>query len=122
MKIRWFLRVPMIICVATLAVLGVGFIVMLLWNELVPALFNGPVVTYWQAVGILILSKILFHGFGGRRGHHHRHGKREDMKRHFMRKMEDMTPEQREKFRRRWEWKFGACDIDDDVLPKTADD
>jgi len=40
-------------------------VVMLLWNALIPALFKGPVVTYWQTLGLLVLSKILFSGIGG---------------------------------------------------------
>ena len=42
----------------------VGYIVMRLWNWLMPELFGLPIVGYWQAVGILILAKIIF-GFGG---------------------------------------------------------
>lgn len=38
------------------------FITMSLWNWLVPALFHGPVLTYWQTAGIFILSKILLTG------------------------------------------------------------
>ncbi|WP_394974104.1 hypothetical protein [uncultured Croceitalea sp.] len=41
----------------------VGYIVMRLWNWLMPDLFGLPMVGYWQAVGILILAKIIF-GFG----------------------------------------------------------
>ena len=41
------------------------FVVMWLWNWLVPELFNGPVLTYWQTLGLFILSKILFSGVGG---------------------------------------------------------
>lgn len=41
------------------------FVVMWLWNTLVPELFNGPVLGYWQALGLLVLSKILFSGMGG---------------------------------------------------------
>ena len=44
------------------------FAVMWLWNWLVPELFSGPVVTYWQTLGLLVLSKILFSGIGS--GHH----------------------------------------------------
>jgi hypothetical protein len=43
------------------------YVVMLLWNWLVPELFNGPVVSYWQTLGILVLSKILFAGLGNGR-------------------------------------------------------
>ena len=58
---------------AGFGVLGVAaaflftYLVMLLWNALVPDLFNGPVLTYWQSLGILVLSKILFSGVGGGR-------------------------------------------------------
>ncbi|MEP7233963.1 MAG: hypothetical protein ABI778_01585 [Ignavibacteriota bacterium] len=48
-----------------------GFISMSLWNALVPELFHGPVITYWQALGLLLLGKIFFGGFHG--GHHRRH-------------------------------------------------
>lgn len=39
-----------------------GFVVMLLWNWLMPFLFGLPELTYWQAWGILILAQILFKG------------------------------------------------------------
>jgi len=42
----------------------VGYIIMRLWNWLMPELFGLPMVSYWQAVGILLLAKIIF-GFGG---------------------------------------------------------
>jgi hypothetical protein len=51
-------------------IMGVAFlalftyVVMLLWNWLVPELFNGPLLTYWQTLGILVLSKILLTGIG----------------------------------------------------------
>lgn len=42
-----------------------GAAVMVLWNGLTPALFDWKEVSYWQAIGILVLSRILF----GRWGH-----------------------------------------------------
>jgi hypothetical protein len=67
-----------------------GLVVMALWNWLVPSLFVGmKEITYLQALGILVLSKILF---GGLRGHGC-HG------RWHRRRWEQMTPEEREKFR-----------------------
>jgi len=42
-----------------------GFVVMWLWNWLMPMLFGLKELTYWQAVGIFILAKILFGGIGG---------------------------------------------------------
>ena len=41
-----------------------GWVVMALWNWLLPTLFGWPEVTFWQALGILALSRILFGGFG----------------------------------------------------------
>lgn len=43
-----------------------GFVVMHLWNWLLPALFGWRVITFWQALGLLVLSRILFGRFGGR--------------------------------------------------------
>jgi len=42
-----------------------GFVVMWLWNWLMPLIFNLPTLTYWQAAGVFILAKIIFGGFGG---------------------------------------------------------
>ena len=50
-----------------------GFISMSLWNALIPDLFHGPVITYWQSLGLLILGKLFFGGFGGKGGCHKRH-------------------------------------------------
>lgn len=69
-----------------------GYIVMSLWNGLVPPIFGGRVITFWQALGILVLSRILFGGFSGRRS-------REQRRARIIDKWERMTPEEREKFR-----------------------
>ena len=46
-----------------------GSLIMLLWNGILPDLFGFVTITFWQALGILVLSKILFGGFsGGHRG------------------------------------------------------
>ncbi len=77
---------------AILGVLVFGFVVMNLWNWLMPALFGLHAISFAQALGLLILGKILFGGFhrGGGRGRW-RSGMRE--------RWAQMTPEQREKFR-----------------------
>ena len=57
--------------------LALGFPVMWLWNWLMPELFHLPAITFWQAVGLLILSHLLFKGHYQGHGHwQHRHGKR----------------------------------------------
>ena len=64
-----------------------------LWNWLTPVLFGWKLINFWQAVGIVVLSRILFGGFRGRPGGggHWRHRMKE--------RWEQMTPEEREKFR-----------------------
>lgn len=81
---------------AMLALALFGLIVMKLWNWLTPALFGLHEITYWQAVGVLILSKILFGGF---RGGHGRHGEGKWRQRRMLQRWAQMTPEEREKFR-----------------------
>jgi hypothetical protein len=55
-------------------ILGVGFVflcgwvVMLLWNWLMPEIFGLKHVTYWQAWGLVILSHLLFKNFGSGHG------------------------------------------------------
>ena len=58
-----------------------GTIVKLLWNWLMPELFGWPQLTYWQALGLLALCRILFGGVGGRGGGSHRKFSREDKER-----------------------------------------
>ena len=81
-----------LLVIAALAVLG--GLVMLLWNAIVPELFSGArAIDYLQALGLLVLCRILFGGFrghGGWRGHRHwGHGR-----------WNAMTAEEREQFRR----------------------
>jgi H+/Cl- antiporter ClcA len=78
---------------AVLFVAAIGFVFMSLWNGLTPALFGWKMISYWQAIGLLILSRFLFGGFRGTlgRGGHWRH--------RMMERCEKMTPEEREKFR-----------------------
>ena len=53
-----------------IAIFILGLVVMLLWNALIPVLFHGPVLDYWQAVGLLVLTRVLV-GIRGRRGFMH---------------------------------------------------
>lgn len=69
-----------------------GFVVMALWNWLMPELFGLPRIGFWQAWGLFVLSKILFGGFRGQLGRHH-HG-------HLRERWAQMSDEDREAFRR----------------------
>jgi hypothetical protein len=50
-----------------------GAVVMWLWNWLMPVIFHLGVITYWQAVGLAILGRLLFGGFHHGHGHRGRH-------------------------------------------------
>ncbi len=70
-----------------------GVIVRALWNALLPHLFGWPSITFWQALGLLVLCRILFGGLGLRGGPPSR------VHRHVRERLEGMSPEERERFR-----------------------
>src|ERR1700751_1456101 len=74
-----------------------GFGTMMLWNWLVPSLFNGPHIIFWQAIGLLALSKILFGGHGRGWGGRGRCGGRGHWKQRMEERLKNMTPEEKEK-------------------------
>jgi len=81
-----------------LVLLLVGWAAMALWNWLLPGLFGFKTITYWQAVGLMVLSRLLFGGFRG--SPRTRDWKRDPGMRHRMfARWERMTPEERERFR-----------------------
>jgi hypothetical protein len=87
--------------IAPLAILGIvlfvaigGYIVQQLWNWLLPPLFAMHQVTFWQALGLLVLCRILFGGLGGHGGYRSR------FRRRMAERWEAMTPEEQERFRR----------------------
>ena len=97
-----------VIFIAPLAILGMllfvvigGEVVLHLWNWLLPPLFGWREVTFWQALGLLALCRILFGGFGF-------HGSgRSTFRRRMEERCEHMTPEERERFRQRMRERFG---------------
>jgi len=93
MRRKWVFIVPAAILGMILFITLGGFIVRELWNWLLPALFAFPRVTFWQALGILALGRILFGGFGFGGGHRGRHRRR------CGDRWEHLTPEERERFR-----------------------
>lgn len=74
-----------------------GFVTMWLWNWLMPAIFGVPAIRFGQALGLLVLSRFLLGGFRGRL---HAGGWRGgNWRLRMIERWEQMTPEQREKFR-----------------------
>lgn len=97
----WLLRGLKFFFFATLFVAAVGFLTMSLWNWLVPVLFNGPSISFWQTLGLLLLSRILFGGFGrgGRGGAWAR--RRKMWQQRMATRMAGLSPEEQEKFRQK---------------------
>jgi len=82
---------PKFVLIAVLGIPLFGVIVMLLWNWLAPAVFGLHQIGFLQALGVLVLSRILFGGFHGR----HHGGPR--WNRHLQERWEGMTPEERQR-------------------------
>jgi len=104
MKTTRFFYYGKFVVLGILALIAFTFVVMWLWNWLVPDLFKGPEITYWQTLGILVLSKILFSGFG--KGHHdHDHDHkfrppshyRDKWRKKYDKKMNGIVEEEKEK-------------------------
>lgn len=89
------LRVVIVLALVALATTVVGLIVMGLWNALVPAVFAGPAITWAQALGLFVLGRVLFGGWGGRRHHGHGGGFRG----RWQRKLDHLSPEAKERMR-----------------------
>ena len=74
----------------------VGWIVQLLWNALLPSIFGLPSITLWQAIGLLLLSKILFGKIGSPGQSPSHKAKR------WKNKWKNMSDEEKAKFREKW--------------------
>ena len=93
-KYFWF-KVALFAPLAIAAIVFIfGNIVMLLWNAVLPSVFAIGTITFWQAIGILVLSKILFGGLGG-----HGRSHRDKYKRS---KWSHLSPEEKEKMKAAW--------------------
>jgi Ca2+/H+ antiporter, TMEM165/GDT1 family len=105
MKSFWFKKGLMFLVFFIAAVLLFGTIVMELWNAILPVVLGVKAITFGQSLGILLLSKILFGGFGRRGGWH---GGRGRWGHNMKEKWSSMTPEEREKFKAEWKNRCGG--------------
>lgn len=78
----------------------VSYVVMLLWNNLLPEILGVTAITFWQAMGIFILSKILFgFGKGGKMGSSWKRGRMAE-------RFKEMSPEEQDQFKAKMQhWK-----------------
>ena len=98
----WIKRAIFIPIAIAAGVFIFGSAVMYLWNAILPAVLGISTITFWQALGILVLSKILFGGFRGGHGHPRFHGHSHEMREKWM----HLNPEEREKMKAEWR---GRC-------------
>ena len=96
---RWPRFLLLFIVFAPIAIFIFGSIVRLLWNGVLHPVLNVNEINFWQALGILVLSKILFTGFMG--------GGPRRYRRRMMRDWDKLTPEEKERFREEWRNRCG---------------
>lgn len=113
MRHKRYIRGPLFLLKMIIILAITGAIVMLLWNALIPELFSGPAINYWQSLGLLLLAKILFGTFGKGYGRNRHHYTGEIWKQKLREKYEAMTPEEKEKFRSRCKTSFSFAVADD---------
>ncbi|MFP5042292.1 hypothetical protein [Parasediminibacterium sp. JCM 36343] len=96
MKHFWVRKIVGCVAMVAIGIPLLGFVVMSLWNNILVAVIGVKAITFLQALGIFVLSKILFGGFkrgGGGFGRG-----RTEMKEKWL----NMTPEEREQFKNDW--------------------
>ena len=104
MKKYWVSKGIMFFLFFVAAVLLFGFVVMGIWNAILPAVLGVKVISFTQALGILLLSKILFGGFRGGWHRNHRQGNWMEMQQKFG----SMTSEEKERFKSEWKNRCGG--------------
>lgn len=104
-----------------IAILFFSGVVMLLWNAIIPGLTGWALLTYWKAMGLLVLCKILFGGLPCRRGARggppwaHRHPR---MRMAWWRNLSEEEREQWKERRREWKAKWQAMSAEDRIKMK----
>jgi hypothetical protein len=101
MKRIWMFRAAKFALIAVAALAALGALVMALWNALLPGLFGWPVLGFWQALGLMLLSRLLLGGWRGGWGH------RGGMHGPWGHRWSQMTDEERAKFRDSMRQRFG---------------
>jgi len=96
---RWSIFFPLM---AAIVALILGAVVMFLWNAILPSVANAKPISYWQAVGLLILSRILFGNFRRSPG-----GPPSRRRAEWKEKWMKMSDEERNQFRASWKERCG---------------
>ncbi len=96
----WIKKIVGCIVIALVIATVLGFVVMQRWNHVLTSVVQVPLIDFWQALGLLILSKILFGGIRGKWGGSGdcRGGWKSEMRE----KWRNMSAEEREKLKQEW--------------------
>lgn len=84
-----------------------SFLAMTLWNNVLVAVIHVSVINFWQALGLIALSRILFGGFPGKpgwAGHGRRRREMEEMRNKWF----NLSPEERKNFKQNWKSRCGG--------------
>src|SRR5665213_747422 len=106
MKRWWLMKAVKIAIMVAAGITIFGFVLMKLWNALIPEIFNAHEITFIQGIGLLVLARLLFGGFGHRWGGRH-NWKGGQWKYRMEQKFANMTPEEREEFKAKWKGRCG---------------
>lgn len=114
MRRFWFRRGLRFLVFGALFIVLTGLVVMSLWNALLPEILGVKAISFGQAIGIMLLSRLLFGGFGGggfkggRFGRGRQDNPRQgDWKQKLAERWQNLTPEQREQMRNQWRGRCG---------------
>ena len=102
---KWIGKIFAVIIIGALLVVLVGLLTQSLWNWLVPDLFGGPHITFYQALGLLLLSKLLFWGMGGGKGKWSGQGSHR-WNRQWKERYSNLSPEDKERFKQKFKDKW----------------
>ncbi|WP_207632606.1 hypothetical protein [Foetidibacter luteolus] len=116
----WGKKLVMLAIFIFAVITPLSFIVMALWNNILVPVLQVNAIGFWQALGIFTLCRILFGGLPGRWGRGyggHWGGPSFEKRKEMMEKWQNMTPEERQKFKQEWRkrcghWKYGKREED----------
>jgi len=98
-KARYYFMIPLMV----LGLFVISGVVTLLWNWIIPSISTLTALTYWQAMGLFVLCRILFGGFrfGFRK---HQHAVHNHLSNHapFRNRFMEMTEDERQHFKNQW--------------------
>lgn len=115
-------RIAVMVCLGLGIAALLALAVMLLWNWLIPAIFaGGPEITYWQALGLMVLAKILFGGFKPHPPPVCGTSNRDFWKEKMRKKWENMDPAKRERIRNNMFSRFHGFPQEDEATSTEVD-